>query len=658
MIKLIVDNQRLVTPGGFKIPYKKLNSITNDIGDYSLSFPLPNDTEGINAKAFGFTHRPSRFLKTQVTKDIIIDFGFTRIYSSISVNSANNKSLNCNLYSRKGAFNSLVKDKLMSELSLGGIRTIGSDYEDAVDYLTANVAKGQDETDFACFPIRNSEFFNDTSFETLFKSSYNIINYWDTDNLEFSKDEDESFSVFPYLGYVLNRIFEEHGYYVEDNPFVYENDLKDLTIYNTYCFSKYITEEFPLTANAIVGASNANPCSILTFYNHNLSTNDHVYLTGFTSMTALNDRVYRITKTTNWNYELNEIDSSSMPAFVSPASSMKVRLDRNLNPEINLNKCMTGVSINSFLNAVKKKFCCEFIIDDSSKKVIIKQFKSIYNSSEPSKDITSITNQDNILISRNNLDGYKFSDNPDTSDEYYSENVKEIQNNMTLKDSVNSFDNLPLTGNNNNDIRLVEDENSYYLYRFDYTTAGPSWLFYTKDLISKSEGDEDIKFNSDISTVLMHNGYQNHSGNNGDTYLFPYVEQVGNDPSLYDFEGNEFSLRLLFYRGLQDNKEGNSYPLGTNSIYDYDGNIITGASLELKYDGEYGLHEQLFKEYIYWKLNNFSVKTETNWDIKTLLELQDHDKLFLNGVEYLFDKIEFDITQNGVIIKNTELISI
>lgn len=56
------------------------------------------------------------------------------------------------------------------------------------------------------------------------------------------------------------------------------------------------------------------------------------------------------------------------------------------------------------------------------------------------------------------------------------------------------------------------------------------------------------------------------------------------------------TLRLLFFRGLQNDNEGNSYPMASYSNYDFAGNKIGDYSLAI--DGTDGLYQQFLSEYI------------------------------------------------------------
>ena len=59
---------------------------------------------------------------------------------------------------------------------------------------------------------------------------------------------------------------------------------------------------------------------------------------------------------------------------------------------------------------------------------------------------------------------------------------------------------------------------------------------------------------------------------------------------------------LLFYRGLVNDYNDDKFPLASNDVYDYDGNII--AALALRLDTDYGVYNKLLRNFIDFVLNS------------------------------------------------------
>lgn len=77
-------------------------------------------------------------------------------------------------------------------------------------------------------------------------------------------------------------------------------------------------------------------------------------------------------------------------------------------------------------------------------------------------------------------------------------------------------------------------------------------------------------------------------------WLLPTTEQEGQ--SQYYNASAKQSMRLLFYRGVQDDSDGNSYPLATHGTLNAAGETV--GALSLDWQGEAGRYEQFFKEYV------------------------------------------------------------
>jgi len=87
-----------------------------------------------------------------------------------------------------------------------------------------------------------------------------------------------------------------------------------------------------------------------------------------------------------------------------------------------------------------------------------------------------------------------------------------------------------------------------------------------------------------------------------------------------------------------------NYPLGTNDVYDGQLTKIPEANLSLKWDGPYGIYEQKAKLWIDWYNNRTKPVT-------LLMQLEPNDlfmdlsvKKRINGIDYLIDEIRGEIT--------------
>lgn len=83
---------------------------------------------------------------------------------------------------------------------------------------------------------------------------------------------------------------------------------------------------------------------------------------------------------------------------------------------------------------------------------------------------------------------------------------------------------------------------------------------------------------------------------------------------------NEMKTRLLFYRGMQPDSEGNDYPFASHSNENFNGDLVGNYSLD--WNGEYGRYENWFREYISIIQGN-EVAKKMRFNIAELLKNRD-----------------------------------
>lgn len=168
------------------------------------------------------------------------------------------------------------------------------------------------------------------------------------------------------------------------------------------------------------------------------------------------------------------------------------------------------------------------------------------------------------------------------------------------------------------DIAFVEDVFQYYRA----TVSGTVTWSYEATLIDELKaGNEEIKVQSDFVPISVTNYY-----NGAHTWLIPVVEEAVNhyenyiNAGEYGVTDEPYDLRLLVWQGLQENSNGDEYPLASVENKDYAGTVLNTHSLT--YRGDNGVY-----------IRNFS-----NW-----VELQNNLKAVeFNALFNLYQKLVFD----------------
>ena len=186
----------------------------------------------------------------------------------------------------------------------------------------------------------------------------------------------------------------------------------------------------------------------------------------------------------------------------------------------------------------------------------------------------------------------------DPGDLLFSEGFKDIyENNLVVKEPVSSIADLCDLIPDINEIRLVILYGLYYQYSGEAVDGEMqySWKVFSNDFQNFKSGDKPDEFSATASTLPMIH-YQRLEG--GPVIRCPQAAQLSN--SILRADPKPCTLRFLFYRGMVEDSVGNLYPYGSSDAFNTSGNRIAGISLSLKWQGETGLHEQLWKDYLTW----------------------------------------------------------
>jgi hypothetical protein len=324
---------------------------------------------------------------------------------------------------------------------------------------------------------------------------------------------------------------------------------------------------------------------------------------------------------------------------------------------------MIDYLVTDFIRNLEKMFCGTLFVNDRQRTVKFLLFREIISQKELIS-INKVTSE--IAISQGeSFEEYNFKFLPDDL-AYPTENIKPLSIG-TIKAPVDTYATLPTSNNVPNDIRLVLDEDYFYHFTYD-TVNGPHWERYTPNIQLETEEPSEEKkillIESEIFTLPMFMGPDNFFTVNPSKYThtyWPWANNKGFIPfkDLSDPATIRMTPRLLFYRGLQKDNSypQNQYPLGSMDVYNALKKYanpplppkIDGANISLQWDGEYGLIENFYKEYLAWKMAGPD-KLEFNaiFNVKEIAELDFSKKYAINSTAMLLDSVEISLTPQGL----------
>ena len=211
------------------------------VGDFSypLSFPLTN----VNKNIFGFLQRADINEETKEYPCELYDNNILIISGNFKVSKSDKLKITGNLINSAYHFINLIKNKTTKDLDLGGTITPAN----LDDYFDDMYDSGYPDYPCARFPILNEILFNDTIAESDWFLDWKYINRWDPPSTD-------SYILFPYLAYVIDRIFAKFDYSIT-NAIANHSELVKICLINiftdVYMFQLNPWDEFNLLEHIV-----------------------------------------------------------------------------------------------------------------------------------------------------------------------------------------------------------------------------------------------------------------------------------------------------------------------------------------------------------------------------------------------------------------------
>jgi len=311
------------------------------------------------------------------------------------------------------------------------------------------------------------------------------------------------------------------------------------------------------------------------------------------------------------------------------------------------------IKISDFLNEILKLLAISIDYDSQNKLLKLVNLKDII------ADSSSITFP-GLIISQPRLEastysGYRLSQ-PKT-DSFASDTFKDISE-LEYKGEVDIWNDLPNSGNVINDCYYVTMRREYYVWAYDKEFNILNWIFFSNDffhkfeLIDETDDSEIYEIDAQWGACMM-KGYplldNQFCAPENRHWLIPKVNETGNFEGMPPDFTNEFSKYLLFYRGMQPDSQNNDYPLGSNDVYDYAGNLISGASLSLRWDGEHGLWENRHRHWVEWLMKTTGAFFwQASMSPLQLSQIDWFKWYSANGTKYLLKKLTFNLYNDHI----------
>ncbi len=305
--------------------------------------------------------------------------------------------------------------------------------------------------DFALFPVYNENFMDDTGYQATWIGNKCRLNSYENGAWFESVNTTMAISPFPFLGYVVSRVFNHFGFVIRESVLATDPDLKKLVLYTNHDISTITTSV----------------------------TYREIYFQGYNGMMSRTVPVTTITRHFDkWDMK------DSMPDML----------------------------ISDFILAIRNLFNLAIIIDNHGSVSILRRKDLVVSGNAISLAGKAVRQP--FITTCSGVTGVSLHWEHDMGDLIFSEGFKDVhENEKLLKDPVRGMDELAALAPTPNEIRLVESLGLYYQYAGEEVEGVMEycWRKYSIDFQDFKTGSSPEEFTAKASTLPMIH-YQRVSG--------------------------------------------------------------------------------------------------------------------------------------------------
>lgn len=661
MLKIIINHQQADLEGvkfnlqlDSPIPFAPEDGLVEGSFAFGVIFPA---TPG-NKKIFGFPHRLEMYPESQRDFQGLLYFDGRLLFKIIvTLTHSSDISYKGNIKVDLGYYTNLIGDKSLRDLAYEGDISLGTTHQEVVDHANDVATKDYPEVKYNFPEVYNPMFYGE---ENKMNPTYaGFVNFYihgtgfHANSIDSDHDVNNYYNLcpFPYLFYVLQKCYSEFGY----NPtgtVLKDTELSKLLIYNNYALDlqedryKFIAE---LSADQVIPAAetllqfdlvtaNIDNCYDNILFRYEIKKGGHTRISGHFSVEATDIFGYgtlakcqvalykgasligHVIESASielpyvWEFDIDytcSVDAADIGEYLylkieflkDPgiyqyflpgtvfagswwgAQNMTLSTLNIYAKSLNIANHVPDIKISSFLITLMKMFGIVHLFNNKSNEVELCFLKDILSSTDED-DFGTLTTKSSKLAGFRETKSYKLNYGWASSDEFTKDNFKAYDP-QRLYGTYNTFSDLPSTSTEGY-FAIIRNLNSVYRYE-DGEWAWFSDLYYPLDL-----GDGVTAITFEASPLMMYDNRDNPAS----PYVCPKISQEG---SSYNLGVKEFGFHLVFFRGLQDDTEGHSYPFASTTRYSPTGVIIGNYEFNLASDN--GLFKTFLEAYYNFLMN-------------------------------------------------------
>jgi hypothetical protein len=496
-----------------------------------------------------------------------------------------------------------------------------------------------------------------------FPVEHNYANILNANTSGLTTTEVPSFN----MGVLINAIFNNYGLSVVKNDVVSDSSLSHIELASLNSNSGF---SCVTTGAAKPGRVTDGENDVYNFYSsgaHGLSTGDIIYISSLRHSEkpplshppainiielpnhALTGIKSYITVIDANNFTLDDAHPSAFGSadndeYWLMATYYETIIERNDKITENNRDHFPDMSVKNFLIECEKLTGTKIFVNESNSLVKVIKIKTIIENN----DFIDISSFCGLIETYEKLpkNGYLLSFDG-TTDEYLDEQVNKDLDLTKIKTAVTTVAQLPMTGNSQGDIRLVTTLDHYYIWKQVVFTGLSKWEFYSQNYLDKKDGNGEFTINCSLvpltesklgGTTIKTNARVDKEVS---FLCFGQTPQSDFRPYLYYlYQQVQYCIRKRRLAIAAD---------GTNEI--------NMGAIDLDWNSEYGLYNQLYKEWVDFMVNNYGEEErEINWPLYMLNDIDWTKKYRNSNMLYYVKSIEIDASAKKTTIGNTVLV--
>jgi hypothetical protein len=306
--------------------------------------------------------------------------------------------------------------------------------------------------------------------------------------------------------------------------------------------------------------------------------------------------------------------------------------------EIDLSQHVPDVTLGEFLNAIRSMLGWQIDFKLAERRVEVRPLRELLNPSQL-LDLTDFC-EPQAIINDNDTGGFELQFEQDATDKFVAEKVRSLDD-LMIADPVQVFEDLPPFPLNPTEARLVIREGAYYHAVLDEPTDTYYWEYHSEALQNFTVDEGGTTLTTKAMPFTMFRGEDQFNASR--LWTVPQFDQ----PLSLTGRGQNrqpFGIRLGFYRGLQRDSNNAVYPLATPDVWTYQGLQVGEKSL--RWEGEYGIYEQLYKQWLQFLTSARIVKMQIRYEPYHLNSLNFGQVVRINGTRYVVFRIRVALPIN------------